>query len=94
MINRLDAGMTAGVGYRLLKGLGWTIGMRYYYGFVDVYKERSGTKNNVLYLRLNAPIGLSQDKKDQIKEMKTIRNERKAERKAAKKEAKAAKKEN
>ena len=93
MINRLDAGMTAGVGYRLLKGLGWTVGLRYYYGFVDVYKERSGTKNNVLYLRLNAPIGLSQEKKDQIKEMKAVRDERKAERKASKKEAKAAEKE-
>jgi len=93
MINRLDAGIAAGVGYRLFKGLGWTLGVRYYYGFVDVYKEKSGTKNNVLYLRLNVPIGLSEDKKAQIREMKDIRDERKAEKKAAKKEAKQEKKE-
>lgn len=48
--------------------------------------------NNVLYLKINAPIGLSADKKAQIKEMKDIRDERKAKKKAAKKEAKQANK--
>ncbi len=92
MINRLDAGIAAGVGYRLLKGMGWTLGVRYYYGFVDVYKEKSGTKNNVLYLKVNAPIGFSDDKKARVKEFKDQKRERKAEKKAAKKEAKQAKK--
>ncbi|WPR75282.1 porin family protein [Algoriphagus sp. NG3] len=57
MINRLDVGVTAGMGYRLMKGNGMTIGLKYYYGFVDVYKDRSGTKNNSLFLKMNIPIG-------------------------------------
>jgi hypothetical protein len=92
MINRIDMGMTAGVGYRLLKGLGWTIGVRYYYGLIDVYKERSGTKNNALFLRANIPFGISQDKKDQIKEMKEDLAEKKARKKEARKAARGKKK--
>ena len=89
MINRFDMGIAAGAGYRLLKGLGWTIGARYYYGFLDVYKDRSGTNNSALFLKVNAPIGLSEEKKEQIKEMK----EKRAERKKLKKESKKADKE-
>ena len=85
MINRFDMGVAAGVGYRLLKGLGWTIGVRYYYGFLDVYKDRSGTKNNSLFLKLNAPIGLSQEKKDEVKTLKDAKKERKQAKKEAKK---------
>lgn len=88
MINRFDMGIAAGAGYRLLKGLGWTVGVRYYYGFIDVYKDKSGTKNNALFLKLNVPFGLSADKKAQIKEMKDVRDQRKAKKKEAKKEAK------
>jgi len=89
MLNRFDVGLAAGAGFRLLKGLGWTIGARYYMGFLDVYKERSGTKNSALFLTVNLPIGLSDEKKGEIKEMKNAR----AEKKAAKKEAKKAAKE-
>lgn len=88
MINRFDMGMAAGAGYRLLKGLGWTIGARYYYGFLDVYKDRSGTRNSSLFLKLNVPIGLSLEKKEEIKEMKGRNKERKQAKKEAKKEAK------
>jgi len=88
MINRFDMGIAAGAGYRLLKGLGWTIGVRYYYGFLDVYKDRSGTKNSSLFLKLNVPIGLSQEKKDQIKTLKQKKSEHKAEKKKAKKATK------
>ena len=88
MVNRLDAGIAAGAGYRLLKGLGWTLGVRYYYGFVDVYKEKSGTKNNALFLKVLVPIGLSQDKKAQVKEMKEANDLKKEKRKEAKKAAK------
>ena len=56
-MNRFDMGIAAGAGYRLLKGLGWTIGLRYYYGFLDVYKDRSGTRNSSLFLKVNVPIG-------------------------------------
>ena len=57
MINRLDVGATAGLGYRLLKGEGITIGVKYYFGFVDVYKDKSGTKNNSFFVKVNVPIG-------------------------------------
>jgi hypothetical protein len=93
MVNRFDVGLAAGAGYRLLKGLGWTIGARYYYGFLDVYKDRSGTKNSSLFLKLNVPFGLSQDKKDEIKEFKNRKAEEKAKKKEAKKAAKKAAKE-
>ena len=93
MMNRFDMGIAAGAGYRLLKGLGWTVGLRYYYGFLDVYKEKSGTRNNSLFLKVNVPIGASQEKKDQIKELKNTKAEKKAERKEAKKAAKKAAKE-
>ena len=56
-INKIDAGFTAGIGYHLLKGTGWTIGLRYYYGLVDVYKSIKGTPNSSLFLKLNIPIG-------------------------------------
>ena len=85
MINRFDMGIAAGAGYRLLKGLGWTIGARYYYGFLDVYKDRSGTNNSALFLKVNAPIGLSEEKKAQIKELKNKRDERKKQKKELKK---------
>ena len=81
MINRFDMGLAAGTGYRLLKGLGWTIGVRYYYGFLDVYKDRSGTNNSSLFLKLNVPIGLSQEKKDEAKAMKESIREKKAKKK-------------
>lgn len=91
-INRFDMGFAAGTGFRLLKGLGWSIGARYYYGLLDVYKDRSGTNVNSLFLKLNIPIGLSVEKKDQIRELKTEKKEKKAEKKRARKEAKKLKK--
>ncbi|MGI9530431.1 porin family protein [Lutimonas sp.] len=94
MINRFDMGLAAGAGYRLLKGLGWTIGVRYYYGFLDVYKDRSGTKNSSLFLKLNVPIGLSKEKKEEIKDLKAQKKEKKEARKEAKKEAKESEKNN
>lgn len=94
MINRFDVGIAAGAGYRLLKGLGWTIGARYYYGFLDVYKDRSGTKNSSLFLKLNVPFGLSLEKKDEIKALKNSKKEQKAKKKEAKKPGKEQEKSN
>lgn len=56
-INRIDAGIMGGLGYKFRKGPGWTIGAKYYYGFVDVYKDRAGTKNSSFFVKLNIPIG-------------------------------------
>lgn len=61
-INRIDAGIMVGTGYQFRKGPGWTIGVKYYYGFVDVYKDISGTKNSSIFLKLNIPIGAGEKK--------------------------------
>ena len=59
MIHRIDGGIVAGMGYTLLKGSGITIGAKYYYGFGNVYKEKTGSRNRSLFLKLNIPIGES-----------------------------------
>jgi len=92
MVNRIDMGLAAGAGYRLLKGLGWSIGARYYYGLLDVYKDQPGTRRNqALFLKLLVPIGLSDDKKAIIDEMKATKHAKKEKKKEAKKAAKSAK---
>ncbi|RLD41337.1 MAG: PorT family protein [Bacteroidetes bacterium] len=75
-LNKFDVGIMVGLGYTLFKGTGWTLGAKYYYGFVDVYKERSGTKNSSIFLKLNIPIGAGEEA------------QKKAAEKAAKKKAK------
>ena len=88
IINWFDIGVAGGVGYQFLKGLGWTVNVRYYYGLTNVYKGKSGTNNSSIFLKLNVPIGVSDEKKKEIKEMKTHLQEKKAEKKAAKKKKK------
>ena len=56
-INKIDAGVSGGIGYRLSPRKGMSIGMRYYYGFVNTYKEVSGTNNSSLFMKLTIPIG-------------------------------------
>lgn len=86
-LNRLDVGILGGAGFRISERItGWTIGVRYYYGFVDVYKDRSGTKNNTIFLKVNIPIGAGEKAKQ--------KNADKAENKKAKKAEKEAKKNN
>ncbi len=87
-LNWFEAGVSAGVGYRLLKGLGWTLGVRYYYGLTNVYKGKSGTTNDALYLKVNIPFGVSDEKKQAITEMKVQLKTKKEEKKAARKAAK------
>ena len=77
MINWFDTGVAAGAGYRLLNGYGWTLGVRYYYGLLDVYKDRSGTKNRSLFLKLNNPIGLTDVMKEKANEQKALIQEKK-----------------
>ncbi len=62
-VNRIDAGLMLGAGYTLLKGTGWTIGAKYYYGFVNTYKGIPGTKNSSIFLKLNIPIGAGEPTK-------------------------------
>ena len=67
-INKLDAGIMLGMGYTLFEGSGWTLGAKYYYGFVDVYKDRAGTKNSSIFLKLNIPIGAGEGAKQKAAE--------------------------
>ncbi|MEQ1586461.1 MAG: porin family protein [Cyclobacteriaceae bacterium] len=58
--HRLDAGLTTGIGYhRLTKGHGMNLGVRYYYGFVDVVIDDTGSSitNRSLYFTVGIPIG-------------------------------------
>jgi hypothetical protein len=60
----LDAGLTVGLGYRLLSGNGMNLGMRYYHGMVDVVKN-DGTLmqyNRAIYFNVGIPIGKTPDK--------------------------------
>lgn len=56
----LDAGFVGGVGYRLMGGNGMNIGVRYYYGLVDVIIDDSGADmaNRSFYITVGIPIGV------------------------------------
>lgn len=62
-INRIDAGITFGTGYKLKADSGMTIGIKYYYGLANVYKDVSGSNNSSLFLKLNIPIGAGKKEK-------------------------------
>jgi len=72
----LDAGVVGGVGYRILKGYGMNIAIRYYYGFVDVLVNDSGdaVTNQSLYFNVGIPIGVG-------KALKRAEEKKKAEQK-------------
>ena len=84
-INKIDVGVIIGAGYTLFKGTGWTIGAKYYYGFVNVYKGIPGTNNSAFFVKLNIPIGAGENAKEKAA--------KKAAKKRAKKDAKQMKKE-
>lgn len=56
---RLDAGITGGIGYRLMGGNGMNLGIRGYLGMVDISKTASPSviKNYGWYLNVGVPIG-------------------------------------
>ncbi|AWW32108.1 PorT family protein [Echinicola strongylocentroti] len=65
---RLDFGMTAGIGYRLMKGHGMNLGIRYYLGMVDINKSMPNDHyNRSLYLSVGIPIGAGKAEKDAVK---------------------------
>lgn len=63
----LDAGMMAGIGYKLLKGNGMNLGVRYYLGLVDITLDDSSPNqyNRSTYFYIGIPIGRG---KKEIKE--------------------------
>ncbi|WP_340112107.1 porin family protein [Maribellus mangrovi] len=60
--NWFDGGIAVGVGYKFMKGEGWSIGVRYYQGFTNVFKEVSGSRNNSIYFVCKIPIGAASKK--------------------------------
>jgi hypothetical protein len=66
----LDAGLIAGAGYRLMGGNGMNLGIRYYYGLVDITIDDSGDNvyNRSLYLTVGIPIGAGKAKEKKVKE--------------------------
>lgn len=60
---RLDAGIEAGIGYKLMKGAGMNFGLRYYYGLVNINKEgEDKAYNSSLYFYAEIPIGTQKKK--------------------------------
>ncbi|MFT4755181.1 MAG: hypothetical protein ACI85Q_002747 [Salibacteraceae bacterium] len=56
--NRIDAGIVAGLGYKLQKGEGINIGVKYYQGLLDISKGSNlNNYNRVFYLKVDIPIG-------------------------------------
>lgn len=76
-INKIDAGMMVGMGYTLFKGTGWTFGAKYYYGFVNVFKNIKGTNNSSIYLKVNIPIGAGEKAQQKAAERAAKKKERK-----------------
>lgn len=56
-INKIDVGVSGGVGYRLSPRKGPSLGLRYYYGFVNTYKGEASSNNSSLFLKFTLPIG-------------------------------------
>lgn len=67
-INKLDAGITVGTGFKLMKENGMTLGIKYYHGFANVYKGVSGSNNSSLFVKFNIPIGANKQSKEKQKE--------------------------
>jgi len=67
-INKIDIGALVGAGYKFKSGPGWSIGVKYYYGFIDVYRNKSNTKNSSVFVKLNIPIGAGKKKEKQEQE--------------------------
>jgi hypothetical protein len=62
LLNWFNGGVAIGTGYRLMKGEGWTVGVRYYQGLTNVFKGRSGSIHNSLHFKVNIPIGAGKAK--------------------------------
>lgn len=58
-VKALDAGLLGGLGYKFQKGLGVSVGVRYYYGLVNAHTDVNGIKhkNSNIYLFVTVPIG-------------------------------------
>jgi hypothetical protein len=65
---RIDAGVTGGVGYKFRYGASMNLGIRYYLGFTEIYKDDFKTAyglvtNSSLYVFAEFPIGAKREKR-------------------------------
>lgn len=86
LINKIDAGIMASLGYSFFGGAGLSIGVKYYEGFVNVYKGTPGTRNRSFFITAAMPIGASEKAKLKAAEKAHERAEKKAAKAAAKEE--------
>lgn len=56
-LTAFDTGGLIGMDYTLMKGKGVALGIQYYYGFLNVYKNISNTRNQRITLKVCVPIG-------------------------------------
>jgi hypothetical protein len=62
LFQRLDAGVMVGFGYKLLKGKGMNLGLRYYYGLTDIYLgDEAQLYNRSMYIFADIPIGANKE---------------------------------
>lgn len=64
LLNWFNGGFAIGTGYKLLKGEGWTIGIRYYQGLTNLFKNKSGSLHHSLNFKVNIPIGVAKTKSE------------------------------
>jgi hypothetical protein len=62
---RIDIGFMVGVGYKLVKGTGANLGVRYYLGMANILKDNPGDpqRNSSIYIYGGIPIGAGKAKK-------------------------------
>ena len=70
----LDAGVTAGAGYKFKYGWEMNIGARYYYGLTNIYKNSGHGTNGALYIFAELPIGAGKQKEKMRKEIEAEKN--------------------
>lgn len=68
-LRRIDAGVTAGLGYKFRYGWEMNIGARYYYGLTNIYKDGQYGNNGALYVFAEIPIGAGKQKEKMRKEI-------------------------
>ena len=55
---RLDVGLGGGIGYKIMKNTGMSVGAYYYYGLTNIYKDANKeASNSSIYLYVDIPIG-------------------------------------
>jgi Outer membrane protein beta-barrel domain len=64
-LHRFDAGPIVGLGYRLMSGYGLNLGIRYYYGLLNISADNlyPAQYNRSLYVVIGIPVGVGKSKK-------------------------------